>query len=83
MLLLRRHAPCNKVRLRLPPQAARTEGRQELGRAAWINRAPAVQPHLDELAGSAAGHPRVSVELIGATRTRSGLRVQAELDQAN
>ena len=57
----------NQVRLRLPPQAAPTEGPQELGRAAWINRAPAVQPYLDELAWSAAGLPQVIVELIGAT----------------
>ena len=47
------------------------------------DRASVVQPHLDELARSAAGLPEVILELIAATRTRSGLRVQAELDQGS
>jgi len=44
------------------------------------DRAPAVQPHLDELARPPADQPRIVVDLIGATTTRTGLQVHAELD---
>jgi Rhodopirellula transposase DDE domain len=45
------------------------------------DRAPAVQRHLDELARLPLESHEVVVELIGATRTHTGLRVRAELDR--
>ncbi|GAF48902.1 hypothetical protein RW1_062_00260 [Rhodococcus wratislaviensis NBRC 100605] len=44
------------------------------------NRAPAVLPHLDELARAPPGESRGIVETIATTTTRTGLRVRAELD---
>jgi hypothetical protein len=44
------------------------------------DRASAVQRDLDELAGRPLTSHEVVVELIGATTTRTGLRVRAELD---
>jgi hypothetical protein len=45
------------------------------------DRASAVQPQLDRLAGSPLVSHEVIVELIAATQTRSGLKVRAELDR--
>jgi len=44
------------------------------------DRAPAVLPHHSQLARKAADQPQVVVNTIAATRTRTGLRVRAELD---
>jgi Rhodopirellula transposase DDE domain len=46
-------------------------------------RASAVQPYLDQLSGRPLVSHEVVVELIAATRTRSGLRVQAGLDRGS
>ena len=81
-LLLRRHPPWQ------PGQAETAAGGAD-------RRSPRTRPRrMDQSStgcsatsrrtgGPAAGLPRVIVELIGATRARSGLRVQAELDQDN
>jgi hypothetical protein len=45
------------------------------------DRASDVQRDLDELAGRPLESHEVIVELIGATTTRTGLRVHAELDR--
>lgn len=44
------------------------------------NRAQALQLHLDELAGKPLTTYRTVVELIAATTTRTGLKVEADLD---
>jgi hypothetical protein len=46
------------------------------------DRASAVLADLDELARPTAGSHQVIVDLIGATTTRTGLQVRAELDRA-
>jgi hypothetical protein len=45
------------------------------------NRAPAVQPHLDQLAGPAAGLPPGDRRADRSDTTRSGLKVRAALDK--
>jgi hypothetical protein len=44
------------------------------------DRAPPVLIHRAELAWQTAGEPRVIVNLIAATTTRTGLRVRSQLD---
>jgi anti-anti-sigma factor len=57
---------------RLPPTARHLEVEQD--------RAPAVLPHLHELARATVDQPQRHVQTIAATITRTGLSVHAELD---
>ena len=60
---------------RVPPPARHLEVEQD--------RAPAVLPHLHELAGRPLTSHEVIVNTIAATTTRTGLKVHAELDTAS
>jgi len=46
------------------------------------DRAPALEPRLDELKGHPLTSHEVIVDLIAATTTRTGLKVKAGLDQS-